>query len=31
VWPEFLALFAIGTAFFGVTLWYFRNAMKNMS
>nr|WP_294501447.1 ABC transporter permease [uncultured Rhodopila sp.] len=31
VWPEFLALFAIGTALFSVTLWYFRRAMKTMS
>ena len=31
VWPEFVALLAIGAALFGVTLWYFRNAMKNMS
>ena len=31
VWPEFLALLAIGAAFFGLTLAYFRTAMKSMS
>jgi ABC-2 type transport system permease protein len=31
VWPEFLTLFAIGAAFFGVTLWYFRKAMNSMT
>jgi ABC-2 type transport system permease protein len=31
VWPEFLTLFVIGSAFFGVTLWYFRKAMNSMT
>jgi len=31
VWPELLALFVIGTAFFGATLWYFRKAMTTMA
>ncbi|SEH30843.1 ABC transporter permease [Magnetospirillum fulvum] len=31
VWPELLALFAIGSAFFGVTVWYFRKAMTGMA
>ncbi|EPY01334.1 ABC transporter permease [Magnetospirillum fulvum] len=31
VWPELLALFVIGSGFFGATLWYFRKAMTNMA
>ncbi len=31
VWPQLLALVAIGGGFFGVTLWYFRKAMTNMA
>jgi ABC-2 type transport system permease protein len=30
VWPQFLALATIGSVFFGITLLYFRKAMKNM-
>ncbi|PKU23082.1 ABC transporter permease [Telmatospirillum siberiense] len=31
VWPQFLALAAIGGVFFGATLLYFRKAMKTMA
>lgn len=31
VWPQFLSLAVIGVVFFGVTLLYFRKAMKNMA